>query len=86
MSLIGATMAVGHMLWYLPLPLPLQPFLIDGFKFDFRVYVLVTSCDPLRVYIYKDGLGRFATVKYHGPTHNNLVSVPALPECVLIVS
>ena len=76
--LIGPTMAVGLTPWHLSL----QPFIIDGFKFDFRVYVLVTSCDPLRVYVYKDGLGRFATIKYRGPTHHNLVSVPALPECV----
>ena len=34
----------------------LQPFLLDGFKCDLRVYVLVTSCSPLRVFIYKDGL------------------------------
>lgn len=51
----------------------LQPFIIDGFKFDLRIYVLVTSCDPLRVYVYKDGLGRFATIKYQEPTHHNLV-------------
>lgn len=51
----------------------LQPFIMDGFKFDLRIYVLVTSCDPLRVYVYKDGLGRFATIKYHEPTHHNLV-------------
>lgn len=53
----------------------LQPFIIDGFKFDLRIYVLVTSCDPLRVYVYKDGLGRFATVKYNDPSCINLVSV-----------
>jgi len=50
-----------------------KPFLIDGFKFDLRVYVLVTSCDPLRVFLYEDGLGRFATIQYIEPQHNNLV-------------
>lgn len=51
-----------------------QPFLIDGFKFDLRIYVLVTSCDPLKIYVYKDGLARFATVHYREPTNNNMVS------------
>lgn len=40
-----------------------------------RIYVLVTSCDPLRIYVYKDGLGRFATVKYHEPSCGNVVSL-----------
>lgn len=35
--------------------------------------MLVTSCDPLRVYVYKDGLGRFATIPYREPTQHNLV-------------
>lgn len=30
--------------------------LLDGFKFDLRVYVLMTSCDPMRIFMYKDGL------------------------------
>ncbi len=34
----------------------MQPLLLDGFKLDLRVYVLVTSCNPLRIFIYKDGL------------------------------
>ena len=52
----------------------LQPLLIDDFKFDFRIYVLVTSCDPLRVFVYKDGLARFSTAHYRQPTGSNVVS------------
>lgn len=41
-----------------------NPMTIDGFKFDLRIYVCVTNYDPLRVYIYEDGLVRFATQSY----------------------
>lgn len=41
-----------------------QPFLINETKFDMRIYVHVTSYDPLRIYICRDGLVRFATQKY----------------------
>ena len=57
-------------------PSYLQPLLIDDFKFDFRIYVLVTSCDPLHVFVYKDGLARFSTTHYHQPTGSNIVSPP----------
>uniref|UniRef100_A0A803XMB7 Tubulin tyrosine ligase like 4 n=1 Tax=Meleagris gallopavo TaxID=9103 RepID=A0A803XMB7_MELGA len=40
-----------------------KPYLIDGRKFDLRIYVYVTCYDPLRVYLFKDGLVRFASCK-----------------------
>jgi tubulin polyglutamylase TTLL4 len=40
-----------------------KPYLISGNKFDLRIYVYVTSYDPLRIYIFSDGLVRFASCK-----------------------
>lgn len=43
-----------------------RPLLVDGHKFDIGIYVIVTSIDPLRVYIYNgDVLLRFCPIKYY---------------------
>lgn len=49
-----------------------SPYLIEELKFDLRIYVLITGISPLRCFIYKEGLARFATEKYKVPTHNNI--------------
>lgn len=38
-----------------------KPHLLRGFKYDLRIYVLVTCYDPLRVYLFEEGLVRMAT-------------------------
>ena len=49
-----------------------KPMLIGGYKFDIRLYVLVTSFRPLEVFLYKRGLARFSTQKYQDASLDNL--------------
>ncbi|PAV63501.1 hypothetical protein WR25_07675 [Diploscapter pachys] len=41
-----------------------RPLTINSAKFDLRFYVYVPSLEPLRIYIYEEGLVRFASVPY----------------------
>ena len=41
-----------------------RPHLINNTKYDLRIYVLMTSLNPLRIYLYDEGLVRFASNEY----------------------
>uniref|UniRef100_A0A8C9GF26 Tubulin--tyrosine ligase n=1 Tax=Piliocolobus tephrosceles TaxID=591936 RepID=A0A8C9GF26_9PRIM len=49
-----------------------KPLLLNDLKFDLRLYVLVTGCDPLRIFLHDDGLVRFSIEKYKIPKSKNL--------------
>ncbi len=49
-----------------------DPMLIDNKKFDLRIYILITSCDPLRIYLFQDGLVRLCTQDFVKPNLSNL--------------
>jgi len=44
-------------------------------KYDLRIYVLLVGISPLRIYVYKDGLARFATEKYEKPNDKNVDNI-----------
>lgn len=46
--------------------------LIDGKKFDFRLYVLISSIDPFICYLDNEGLVRFCAEKYEIPNNQNI--------------
>lgn len=41
-----------------------NPLLLDGYKFDLRLYILITSFSPLEVFLYKEGFARVSTVPF----------------------
>ncbi len=49
-----------------------KPHLINNKKYDLRVYVLISSLHPLKIYIYKEGLVRFATEDYTKGDYDNV--------------
>ncbi|CAF1458170.1 unnamed protein product, partial [Didymodactylos carnosus] len=49
-----------------------RPLLINGLKFDLRIYVLILNLYPLELFLYDEGLARFATIDYKAPATENL--------------
>jgi hypothetical protein len=47
-----------------------NPMTLDGYKFDLRLYVLVTSFSPLEAFIYTEGFARLSTEKVPFSTHH----------------
>lgn len=54
-----------------------QPCVLGRFNFDLRVYVPVTSCDPLRIFVCFEGLTHFATSASSDLLRSGLVSKQA---------
>lgn len=49
-----------------------EPYLLEKFKFDLRIYVVLKCLDPLQVYICREGMARFCTEHYNSPTPKNI--------------
>ena len=46
--------------------------LIEGKKFDLRLYVMVKGYDPIEAYLANEGLARLCTENYRQPTKENM--------------
>nr|XP_039257520.1 uncharacterized protein LOC120334135 [Styela clava]XP_039257521.1 uncharacterized protein LOC120334135 [Styela clava] len=49
-----------------------SPLLLEGYKFDLRIYVVISRIDPVEIYICKEGLARLCTTPYEAPTKQNV--------------
>lgn len=53
-----------------------KPLLLNGFKFDLRIYVALVGTglngDQMHAFVFDEGLARFCTQKYEKPTKENM--------------
>ena len=48
-----------------------RPHIINNKKYDLRLYIVITSFTPLKIYLYHDGLVRFASEEYCAVNNSN---------------
>ncbi len=46
--------------------------MLNNKKFDLRIYVLVSSVEPMTAFVAKEGLVRICTIDYHTPNKDNM--------------
>ena len=49
-----------------------KPYPIDDLKFYLRIYLVLCCVNPMRAFIYKEGMVRFATEPYWSPAPSNI--------------
>ena len=49
-----------------------RPHLVEGLKYDLRIYVMLYGINPLRIYLHKMAFARFCTEPYQKPDRDNL--------------
>ena len=59
--IVGKKQNVNKRSGYLVSKYVSKPHLLRGYKYDMRIYILVTSFEPLKAYIFTEGLVRLAT-------------------------
>ena len=50
----------------------ISPYLVEGYKFDFRFYICISTLSPFTAFLYNEGIARFCTKKYSAPTRMTL--------------
>jgi hypothetical protein len=57
-----------------------RPHLLDGRKYVLRLYLLIASIEPLRVYLYRDGFVKLASEPYSAGDFDNLYAHLTNPD------
>jgi tubulin polyglutamylase TTLL4 len=62
--IIGKKQTINKRPGYLVSKYLSKPHLLRGYKYDMRIYVVVTCFEPLKAYLFPEGLVRLATQPY----------------------